>query len=313
MREKEALGPGSLRVGRFIGRLGVVSLPAVEAGLDLDQRVVRRHVARLEAAGWLARAPWVWGQGSVVWLTGTGVEGAGLGGVRPVRSPPAPTTIAHGVLVGWSAARVEHRGRIWRSTRELAVERERWEVAIRCDRGYTRQLPDLAVWLKDSVPPVAVIAESGGRREDRQKLILEGWREALRSGQYAGLRYDCVSASVARWITSLAKKMRLTGRDFTAVAQTGAAEIAALPRIRADIVEPGVSEPEASDAAVSQHEEEVQVERTRPSLTLAPPQPPPAEPPARQPETPEAAAERERRYREILGIPEPKRRRRWRR
>jgi DNA-binding MarR family transcriptional regulator len=42
-------------VGRFIGRLGVVSLPAIEAGLDLDQRVVRRHVARLEAAGWLVR------------------------------------------------------------------------------------------------------------------------------------------------------------------------------------------------------------------------------------------------------------------
>jgi hypothetical protein len=58
-------GRKTLRVGRFIGRLGVVSLPAVEAGLDLDQRVVRRHVAKLEAAGWRvgrpgcgARDPW---------------------------------------------------------------------------------------------------------------------------------------------------------------------------------------------------------------------------------------------------------------
>ena len=52
-------------------------MPAVEAGLDLDQRVVRRHVARLEAAGWLGRAPWVWGEGSVAWLTGLGVESVG--------------------------------------------------------------------------------------------------------------------------------------------------------------------------------------------------------------------------------------------
>ena len=76
-------GPGTLRVGRFIGRLGVVSLRAVEVGLDLDQRVVRRHVAKLEAVGWLARAPWVWGEGSVAWLTGTGVEGAGSAASEP--------------------------------------------------------------------------------------------------------------------------------------------------------------------------------------------------------------------------------------
>jgi len=70
----------------------------------------------------------------------------------------------------------------------------------RCERGRTELLPDLAVWLKHSEPPVAVIAESGGRREDRQRMILEGWRDAILSGRYAGLRYDCASASVARWI-----------------------------------------------------------------------------------------------------------------
>ena len=120
-----------MRVGRFIGRLGVVSLQAVEAGLDLDERVVRRHVAKLEAAGWLGRAAWVWGEGSIAWLTGSGVEQAGLGGVRPVKSPPAPTTIAHGVLVGWSAARAEKRGRAWKSAREVALEPDRWAVRMR--------------------------------------------------------------------------------------------------------------------------------------------------------------------------------------
>jgi hypothetical protein len=61
--------------------------------------------------------------------------------------------------------------------------------------------PDLAVWLKRSGPPVAVVAESGGRREDRQQLILEGWRDAIQAGRYAAVRYDCASASVTRWIT----------------------------------------------------------------------------------------------------------------
>ncbi len=45
-RKGERLGPGSMRVGRFIGRVGVVSLPAVEVGLGIDERVVRRHVAK---------------------------------------------------------------------------------------------------------------------------------------------------------------------------------------------------------------------------------------------------------------------------
>ncbi len=139
------------------------------------------------------------------------MEGAGLGGIRAVKMPPGATTIAHGVLVGWSAARVEHRGREWKSARELALEGERWAVTMRCERGYTKQLPDLAVWLKRSAPPVAVIAESGGRREDRQKMILEGWRDGLLAGFYAGVHYDCASASVAHWINRLAKKAYLTG------------------------------------------------------------------------------------------------------
>ena len=229
MSRQVVQGPGTLRVGRFIGRLGVVSLPAVQAGLDLDQRVVRRHVAKLEAAGWLARAPWVWGEGSVVWLTAAGIEGAGLGGVRAVKSPPAPTTIAHGVLVGWSAARAEHRGRTWKSARELALDPERWAVPMRRERGYAEQLPDLAVWPQRSTAPGAVIAESGGRREDRQKMILEGWRDAVRSGRYSAVRYDCASPSVAHWIARLARKVGLTDKEFVACVQTTAEQIALCP------------------------------------------------------------------------------------
>jgi hypothetical protein len=291
-----------------------VSIPAVEVGLDLDERVVRRHVAKLEAAGWLARAPWIWGEGSVVWLTAAGIEGAGLGGVRPVKSPPGATTIHHGVLVGWSAARVEHRGRMWKSARELAVEHERWAVTARCERGYTELLPDLAVWLKRSEPPVAVIAESGGRREDRQKMILEGWRDAILSGRYSGVHYHCASASVAHWIRRLAKKVWLTGPAFLAAAQMSAEEIAALSPAADDGDEPPVSNPDSSAEAAQPRDEHIQIANARAAPPPAPaqikhPEPPP-EPP---PETPEEAAERERQYREIFGIPEPKVRRPWRR
>lgn len=312
MSRKVITGPGTLRVGRFIGRLGVVSLPAVEVGLDLDQRVVRRHVAKLEAAGWLTRKPWVWGEGSVAWLTGMGGDRAQLGGLRPVKAPPAPTTIAHGVLVGWSAARIERRGRAWKSARELAVDRERWQVRMRCERGYTEQLPDLAVWLPSWDRPGAVIAESGSRREDRQRMILEGWRDAIWSGRYAAMRYDCSSESVARWITRLAKKVGLTGSEFIAAVQPAAAQIVALSP--AD--EPDAPKPIAPladvvavpvTAAVADVSREPMIALSDGSTSTEPLRD--ARP---EPESPEAAAERERHYREIFGIPEPKPRRRWR-
>jgi hypothetical protein len=114
-----------------------------------------------------------------------------------VKAPPAPTTIAHGVLVGWSAARAEKRGRVWKSARELALEPDRWEVTMWCERGYTKRLPDLVVWLQRSGPPIALISESGGRREVRQKKILEDWRNAVYAGQYAAVLYDCTNDSVA--------------------------------------------------------------------------------------------------------------------
>jgi len=308
MRKELVAGPGTVRVARFIGRLGVVSLPAVEAGLGLDQRVVRRHVAKLEGAGWLGRAPWVWGEGSVVWLTSAGIERAGLGGVRPVKMPPR--TIAHCVLVGWSAARVEHRGRTWKSARELALEPERWAVSARCERGYTRQLPDLAVWLGSSKPPAAVIAESGGRREDRQKMILEGWRDAILSGRYLVVRYDCASASVAHWIERLAKKVGLSGSDFLATEQTTAEQIAALSPV-APVIEELVDE--ADDASGDPDTGDDHIDPVR---ELAPPEQrdpdPPTAPFVPQAETAEAAAERLRAYREVFGLDEEKPRRWWR-
>jgi len=311
VNQRGGLGPGTVRVGRFIGRLGVVSLPAVGVGLDLDERVVRRHVAKLEAAGWLAREPWIWGEGSVVWLTAAGIEGAGLGGVRPVKSPPGTTTIVRGVLVGWSAARVEHRGRVWKSARELALDDERWAVRARCERGYTKLLPDLAVWMKRSEPPVAVVAESGGRREDRQKMILEGWRDGIVSGRYSAVHYHCANVAVEHWIRPLARKVGLTGGWFAAAVQMSAEEIAALPPA-ADDDEPVTSEPEPQPETASPRADQVSVAPLR-----APPEPTPVA--TRQPEPlapPRVElfddAAQHPLYQEVFGT-EPKPRRRWRR
>jgi len=287
-----------------------VSLPAVEAGLNLDQRVVRRHVARLEAAGWLERAAWVWGEGSVAWLTSLGVESSGLGGLRAVKAPPAPTTIAHGILVGWSAARAEKRGRVWKSARELALEPDRWEVAMRCERGYTKALPDLAVWLKPSGPPIALVSETGGRREDRQKKILEGWRNAVYAGQYSAVLYDCANDSVARRIDRLAARVHLTRSEFGLIIQPRAEKIRTLTPAADDTDEPPASNTDTDTPSSP----EVESEHVRtPASPVRVPAVRPPEPPKPNLETPEEAAERERRYREIFGIPEPVRRRRWRR
>ena len=290
-------------------------MPAVQAGLDLDQRVVRRHVARLEAAGWLERASWVWGEGSVTWLTSLGVESTGLGGLRAVKAPPAPTTIAHGVLVGWSAARAEKRGRVWKSARELALEPDRWEVTMECERGYTNQLSDLAVWLERSGPPIALISESGARREDRQKKILEGWRNAVYVGQYSTVLYDCANDSVARRISRLAAKVQLARSEFGVVIQARGREIRSLaPAARDDEV--ALSHAQDSPRAAPTTDKAIDTPHARAGapVSTAPALPEQFEPPpAPKPETAEEAVERERRYREIFGIPEPKRRRPWRR
>jgi hypothetical protein len=139
-------------------------------------------------------------------------------------------------------------------------------------------------------------------------MILEGWRDALWSGRYFGLRYDCASPSVARWITRLANKVGLTALDFTAAVQTTAQQIAALPPAAVD------DDAKLSGEPTLASDDEAQ---TAPGRAPAPAVPAlvtsPESPPAPEPETAEAAAERERCYREIFGMDEQKPRRRWRR
>jgi hypothetical protein len=290
-----------------------VSVPAVAVGLDLDERVVRRHAARLESVGWLGRMPWVWGEGSVVWLTSAGLRGADLGAVRAVKAPPSPTTIAHGVLVAWSAARMERRGLRWLSARELAADADRWAVRMRDERGYRKQLPDLAVWRQGAERPVAIVGDEGHRREDRQRMILEGWRDAIWVEQYDGVQYDCANAAAAAKIRRIAKRAQLSPPKFIAAAQRTADEIRSIspdPAVDepASVTPARAPEPETADGQSDGRQVQIV-----PTVAPAPVNRPSAPPPPEPEESPEAAAERERRYREIFGIAEPKPRRRWRR
>lgn len=201
---------------------------------------------------------------------------------------------------------------MWKSARELALDPERWAVTTWCERGYTKQLPDLAVWLKRCGPPIAVIAESGGRRGNRQKMVLEGWADAILAGCYAAVLYDGANGSVAHWVNRLAKKVRLTAPGFAATVQLSAPEIAALsPAATADEVP--AREPRSPVEAAPP--------RDRPSQGVSAAMPiPPAPKQIESPgpstdlwsETAQAVAAREKLYREVLWT-EPRPRRRWRR
>ncbi len=124
------------------------------------------------------------------------------------------------------------------------------------------------------------------------------------------MRYDCASASVAKWINCLAKKVGLTGSVFTATLQTTAEQTAALSPVASD-AESVVDKTEPSRECAPAAGTEAQLASARASASeltqVASPEPPPTP----EPETAEAAAERERRYREIFGIEEQKPRRRW--
>jgi hypothetical protein len=170
----------------------------------------------------------------VLWLTHRGMVAVGLAGLRPVRlgSAPSPTLIAHAVRVSWSAAQAERHGRLWCSARELALERERWEVRTQAERGWTTMLPDLTVWTAGTQPPAAVVIETAYRRAARQRAILEGWRDAIRSGRYATVRYDCAGEDTAVRITRMAEQVGLGHPVFHATAQMSPTDVAAIEPLR---------------------------------------------------------------------------------
>lgn len=99
------------------------------------------------------------------------------------------------------------------------------------------------------------------------------------------------------------------------IVQTTAEEFATLARADAERDGRVADEPESTVGAARTRNGKVSIGpvEVRVSATSVPVPRAEEERPAPRPETLEEAAERERRYREIFGIPEPKHRRRWRR
>src|ERR1700727_1096133 len=190
-RGKE-LGPGSVRVGQFIGRLGVGAMPAVEQGLGLVDRVVRRHVAKLERAGWCERMPAIRGDGMLVWLTPSGLHGVGLGALPALRAPrPFSPQTMRSIRVAWAAADLERAGHHWIASREMALAPGPWSVQVANERGgHSRRLPDLAFWpAGDAELRIAVVLIQDLPKPRRERAALEGWQASISAGQYLQVRY----------------------------------------------------------------------------------------------------------------------------
>jgi hypothetical protein len=205
---------------------------------------------------------------------------------------------------------MERCGLRWLPARELVADGDRWAVRMRDERGYRKQLPDLAVWQRGAERPVAIVGDEGHRREDRQRMILAGWRDAIWAEQYAAVQYDCVSAAAAAKIRRIAKRAQLGPPSFIAAAQRTADEIRSIgpdPAVDERALESDATV-NAGGVAVDQRSDERQSQLVRPEVPTASIQEMPPPPPERMEW--EDAAER---YREIFGLPEPKPRRRWRR
>jgi hypothetical protein len=194
-------------VGRFIGRLGVVATPAVGHGLDLVDRVVRRHVAKLEKVGWCERRSAVRGEGMLLWMTVTGLDGVGLGQLPALRAPNRfSPQIMRSTRVAWAAADVERAGHQWIARRELALAPNGWGAKIANERGgYSRRLPDLVFWsAHEQSRQVAVVVVPGLSNPRRERAALEGWHHAITSGRYTHVHFLAAPA-IASHLRKVAK------------------------------------------------------------------------------------------------------------
>jgi len=273
-------------------------MPAVSIGLGLAERVVRRHIAKLEAIGWLRRTAALRGQGSLVWLTAAGYEGLGLE-LAPVKAPAVfSATTLRSVEIAWAAANAQRQGLRWLSARELTIQRETWQITVANERGgHSHQLPDLVLWPPNSPLPVAIVLERDYQHPRRRRAALQGWQAAITAGCYAQLRYQ-TSPLLTYDLYRLAAQVGLNPPAFIVGENMTAPELD----------QPGTTTKDdtAPPTAVE----------TQPAPT-DPPKTPDVDRNPREPlqveVTSEEAAERQRLVNELLGISEPQARGRWRR
>lgn len=214
-------------------------MPAVGGGLGLVDRVVRRHVAKLEKVGWCERIPAVRGDGMLVWLTPSGLDGVELSDLPALRAPgPFSPRTLRSIRVAWAAADIERVGHQWIASREMALAPARWGVEAANERGgHRRRLPDLVFWpAGDDELQIAVVVVQGQSNPRRERAALEGWLASIAAGRYAQVRY-LAGVATAGHLRAVATEIGLTAHQFIAGERVTAHEPPVLASIIANIDE----------------------------------------------------------------------------
>lgn len=120
----------------------------------------------------------------------------------------------------------------WLAVRELATDRDRWEVEVANERGgHGRRLPDLVAWPSHSPAPVAIIIERPRpTNPKRQQAVLEGFKTAIAPDRYTQVRYQTHPVT-ARQLTRLAAQLGLHAPAFVAEQQITANTLTGPPPI----------------------------------------------------------------------------------
>jgi hypothetical protein len=184
--------------------------------LGLVDRVVRRHVAKLEKVGWCERTPAVRGDGMLVWMTPTGLQGVGLGQLPAPRAPnPFSPRARRDIRVAWAAADIEHASHRWIASRELALAPGEWGAEIANERGgYSRRLPDLVFWSAwDRRRQAAVVLAPGLTNPRRERAALQGWQRSIVAGRDAQVWYVASPAFVSH-LSRAAEEIGLATPQF---------------------------------------------------------------------------------------------------
>jgi hypothetical protein len=141
------------------------------------------------------------GNGSLMWMTTSGLDGVGLSELPALRAPtPFSPLTRYSVRVAWAAADIERTGHRWHVGRELATEPRRWGAEVANERrGHSLRLPDLVFWPSpDESLPVAVVVVRGVTNVRRERAALRAWHASIMAGQYAQVRYLAVPGAATR-------------------------------------------------------------------------------------------------------------------
>jgi hypothetical protein len=185
-------GPVSVAGLKWLARVGPAPLGAWAIAMGWGRTSAYSHFQRLHAEGWIATRSRPKGEGSLAYVSRTGLQVAGVAAAAVDREP-APVWWSHLEACAWTAAWLTARGRGMVGPREMLVRTDwRGELRFR-ERGELRRRghrPDLAGRLPDGqLLPIEV--ELTEKSSARLKAVLELHSEWISTGKSAGVIYVC--------------------------------------------------------------------------------------------------------------------------